>query len=57
MSDSNKSSKNYNDLLKKYENLLEKHKETIEVLKNIDKLPLISYHLEKYKHKYREEFK
>ena len=40
-----------------YNELLEKYKEAMEVLKNIDKLPLISYHLERFKHKYREEFK
>lgn len=52
-----KNNDKYEELLKKYEELLDKHKESIEVLKNIDKLPLVSYHLERFKHKYREEFK
>jgi hypothetical protein len=45
------------DLPSAHKDLLEKYKEAIEVLRNIDKLPLVSYHLERFKHKYREEFK
>lgn len=36
---------------------LEMYKEAIGVLKEIEKLPMVSFHLERFKYKYRQEFK
>jgi len=47
---------NKKEMEEKIKELEDKYKEALDVLREIDKLPIVSYHLERYKHKNREDY-
>lgn len=52
-----KKQKTKKELIEEIKKLNEFLKDALEVLRQIDKLPMESYHLNKFKEKYREELK